>query len=32
MPTVYLVPAAADAVEGAVPGDYLLRPSGDDLY
>ena len=32
MPTVYLVPAGADSAEGAVPGDYLLRPSGDDLY
>ena len=29
MPTVYLVPAGADSAEGAVAGDYLLRPAGD---
>lgn len=32
MPTVYLVPAGSDSAPGAAPGDYLLRPSGDDLY
>ncbi len=32
MPTVYLVPAGADAAPGAASGDYLLRPAGDDLY
>ena len=32
MPTVYLVPAGSDSAEGAAPGDYLLRPAGDDLY
>ncbi len=32
MPTVYLVPAGHDSVDGAVSGDYLLRPSGDGLY
>lgn len=32
MPTVYLVPAGTDSAPGASSGDYLLRPSGDDLY
>lgn len=32
MPTVYLIPAGADSAAGASSGDYLLRPSGDDLY
>ena len=32
MATVYLVPAGTDSAPGAASGDYLLRPSGDDLY
>ena len=32
MATVYLVPAGHDSAPGASPGDYLLRPCGDDLY
>ena len=32
MATVYLVPAGHDSAPGASSGDYLLRPSGDDLY
>ena len=32
MATVYLVPEGHDSAPGASPGDYLLRPSGDDLY
>lgn len=32
MATVYLVPAGSDSAPGAAAGDYLLRPSGDDLY
>ena len=32
MPTVFLVPSGSDSAEGASSGDYLLRPSGGDLY
>lgn len=32
MPTVHLVPSGADSADAAASGDYLLRPSGDDLY
>ena len=32
MATVYLVPAGTDSAPDAASGDYLLRPSGDDLY
>jgi hypothetical protein len=32
MATVYLVPAGHDSAPDAASGDYLLRPSGDDLY
>ena len=32
MATVYLVPAGSDSAPDASSGDYLLRPSGDDLY
>jgi hypothetical protein len=32
MATVYLVPAGSDSAPGASAGDYLLRPSGADLY
>jgi hypothetical protein len=32
MATVYLVPAGTDSAPDATSGDYLLRPSGDDLY
>ncbi len=32
MPTVHLVPAGADTAADVQPGDYLLRPCGDDLY
>ena len=32
MATVYLVPAGHDSAPGATSGDYLLRPTGDDLY
>lgn len=32
MPTVFLVPAGSDSAPGAASGDYLLRPSGEDLY
>ncbi len=32
MTTVWLVPAGSDSADGAAEGDYLLRPSGDDLY
>ena len=32
MATVYLVPAGTDSAPDASSGDYLLRPSGDDLY
>ena len=32
MATVYLLPAGSDSAPGASSGDYLLRPSGDDLY
>ena len=32
MATVYLLPAGSDSAPDASSGDYLLRPSGDDLY
>ena len=32
MPAVWIVPAGTDTVDGAAAGDYLLRPSGEDLY
>lgn len=32
MPTVFLVPAGSDSADGASSGDYLLRPSHDDLF
>ncbi len=32
MPTVWIVPAGTDSVDGAAAGDYLLRPSGEGLY
>ena len=32
MPTVFLVPSGTDSAEAAGPGDYLLRPHGDDQY
>ncbi len=32
MPTVFLVPSGSDSADAASSGDYLLRPSGDDLY
>jgi hypothetical protein len=32
MPTVWMIPAGADSADGAAAGDYLVRPSGSDLY
>ena len=32
MATVFLVPAGSDSADAASSGDYLLRPTGDDLY
>ena len=32
MATVFLVPAGSDSAPGASSGDYLLRPTADDLY
>ena len=32
MPTVFLVPSGSDSADAASAGDYLLRPTGDDLY
>lgn len=32
MPTVFLVPSGSDSADAASSGDYLLRPSGSDLY
>jgi hypothetical protein len=32
MPTVFLIPSGTDSADAAAQGDYLLRPTGDDLY
>jgi hypothetical protein len=32
MSTVWLIPAGTDSAEGAAAGDYLVRPSGSDLF